>query len=499
MLKILLVDDEVAILNGMKKLISKVAGNSAVIREAYDGVEALELMEEYEPDVLLTDMKMPGMDGLQLLREAKKRKPDLLTAAISAYSDYDYIREAMLLQTTDYLLKPVTAEDLQALLDNLRRKHAELKLGREQETMEMLLSGTFPGGKLPALPYAYYALLLVCAGPYYNGVVEVCPGDAFWQSPLFKESWAAGIVPGMRQWLIGGERSNERFVLLAADCGVADERVRNGLERWRRQVSNQPIPVTVICALGLTLDQLAAARVQLRKELLHSLVFAKTSVLYLEDPVRRQTRGGAAYSEETAKVLEAARLRRYERFAEQLNTLLDRWEASSATQMVIHQTLIRILADFGQQKMDKHIDLEMLVSHSLSYRELREKLTGFFRPLFETNEIAARPADSIAEQVEQYLRQNFRESITLQSLSQEFGLVPNYLSVIFKRKYGVTPGEYLMEFRIKEAMRLMDEQPHLLLKQVAGQVGYADPLYFSRVFKKLTGQSPTEYAQTRQR
>jgi two-component system response regulator YesN len=500
MIKILLVDDEVTLCSGMKKLIHRVGGEFFVVAEAYDGVEALDMIKTFDPDILLTDMKMPRMDGMQLLGEAKKLKPDLLTAVVSAYSDYHYIRDAMLMHTSDYLLKPVTAKDLQELLQKLQSKFEQLVLRKEQETLKMLLHGRASVHCPSSMQYSHYTLLLVCAGPYNNGLIDDCPGEVFWHSPIFADCLEFFERAGIRHWLLNGERSNERLVLLAANRENAEECINKGLENFLQNDLSEQMPVTFLLESKLMLNQLAATSKQLRRELLHSLVFGKSSILILKDSSQRMTHVGRSFTNETAKVMEVSRLNRYEPFAEELKTLLECWETCNATQYAIQQALFRLLTGFGQHGLERLIDMESVVSRSINYFELWNKLSVFFNLMFQSQKDTPPLPKSfpLVEQVEQFLKKNFRDAITLQSLSQEFGLVPNYLSVLFKREKGLTPGEFLMEFRIKEAKRIMDEQPHLLLKQVAGEVGYSDQLYFSRVFKKLTGQSPTEYVQSRQ-
>jgi two-component system response regulator YesN len=500
MLKILLVDDEVAICSGMKKLILKTDAECFIVAEAYDGIEALEMIEEFNPDILLTDIRMPRMDGLQLLREAKKRKPDLLTAVVSAYSDYDYIREAMLIHASDYLLKPATAKDLQELLQKLKLRYEQLMMSKEQEALGMLLLG-MPLHNYPrSLQYSHYALLLICAGPYNNGVIDVCPGEMLWQSPLFTDWLLRSKELDIRQWILNGERSNERLVLLATNRDDAAACIRTALDSFLQNMLSQPIPVTFVIESGLSLNQMSPTSKQLRRELLHSLVFSKSRILYLKESVHREKNVERPFTSETAEVMEVIEQKRYGQFAESLSVLMASWDSRDATQYVIQQTLFRVLAGLGEQELERQIDLEMIISHSISYSDLRNNISVFFYNLFESPNKTSQSAKlgTIIGLVVQFLKKNFRESITLQSLSQEFGLVPNYLSVLFKREVGITPVEYLMEFRIKEAKRIMDEQPHLLLKQVASEVGYSDPLYFSRVFKKLTGQSPSEYIQSRQ-
>lgn len=502
MLKILLVDDEVAICRGMKALIMRDEPEGVIVAEAYDGVEALDMMGDFDPDVLLTDIRMPRMDGLQLLREAKKRKPELLTAVISAYSDYGYVREAILTHASDdYLLKPATAQEIQELLRKLKLKRQQLKISQEQEALGLLLQGMNLDHCPPTLQYSQYALILVCAGPYCNGVMDLHPGEAWWPSSLLAEYLKRCEELGLRHWLLNGERPNERLLLLASHAYDDEDRIRASLDPVLLSLLNQPMPVAWIMESDLSLHQLHATSKQLRRELVHSHVFAKSHVRILRDPGIKETDTDRKFIVETAKVIEAVGRKREKPFTEALHALIASWESSDATQYSMLQTLFRILTEFGDLGLERQFDLEVAVSHSLTYVELEQHVTALFHNLFESmphSADQAAPFHTIVSQVEQYLKMNFRKTVTLQSLSEEFRLVPNYLSVLFKREIGITPIEYLMDYRIKEAKRIMDERPHLLLKQVASEVGYADQLYFSRVFKKLTGQSPSEYVHSRQ-
>lgn len=246
MIKVLLVDDETAICEGMKQLIEETDADFRVVATAYDGEEALKQLSSAAPDVLITDMKMPQMDGLELIREAKRQRPDLVAAIISAYSDYIYIREALQLHVDDYVLKPVTAADLQDML-------LRLKL-----------------------------------------IIRKASGQ------------------------------------LSVSTGTHD--------------TGERIPPAV-------------------------------------------------------------------------------------------------------------------------------------------------------RQMEIFLQEHYREPITLQMLSDALGLAPKYAGALFKREKGITPIEYLTWLRMEKAKAMMRSSPVPLLKQVALEIGYTDPFYFSRVFKKYIGQSPSDYMQ----
>lgn len=495
MLKILLVDDEVAICRGMKKLLLKTDPHSITVLEAYDGIEALDMLMQFDPDILLTDMRMPRMDGLQLLREAKKRKPHLLTAIISAYSDYEYVREALLMSASDYLLKPVSAKDLQDLLLKLKLKRRQQIMNEELEVFERLFHGGAAEAYSPALREFRYALLLACAGPYLSGTVELQAGDALWHPPIAPDSAAVCEKLDVHLSIVNGERPNERFLILAGQPNEM-EAVMTCQEHLLKSLQNQPFPVTVVASSDLSIHELLATSKRQRKALMHSVVFGKSSVVHLSESTVEED----GFERETALLLETVDPKRYDLFAGALDALLSAWENGGATQFRILQTLFRVLGKLGAYSLDKQLELETIVCNSSDYAGLRQHVSAVFRHLFEApaTQVQAAKFGTIVNQVEHYLKKNYRESVTMQSLSQEFGLVPNYLSALFKKEIGMTPVEYLMEYRIKEAKRLMDEQPNMLLKQIASEVGYSDQLYFSRVFKKMTGQSPSEYVQSRQ-
>lgn len=130
MYKVFLADDERWITIGLKKMIEKTGLPFQVVGEAYDGVTTLEAVEEKKPEVLFTDIRMPGLDGLALLEKLNERMPDMKVIIISGYSEFSYAKKAIRMHAFDYLLKPIEQEQLDELLDRLD------VLFRREETQE---------------------------------------------------------------------------------------------------------------------------------------------------------------------------------------------------------------------------------------------------------------------------------------------------------------------------------------------------------------------------
>lgn len=138
MYKIFLADDEIWVIMGLKKLIEKIGAPFQVVGEASNGVMALEEIEKKKPDVLITDIRMPGMDGLELMKEIRKKKLDTKVVLVSGYAEFDYAQKAIRMGAVDYLLKPVEAETFAKVLENLEKMLDE-RGGKQEEQPEEIL------------------------------------------------------------------------------------------------------------------------------------------------------------------------------------------------------------------------------------------------------------------------------------------------------------------------------------------------------------------------
>jgi two-component system response regulator YesN len=132
--KLLIVDDETIFRKGIQLMIAEMQSDWLVINEAGDGVEALEKIAEQQPDLIITDIKMPRMDGIQLQYIVKERYPQISCVVMSGYNDFQYARESLRLGAKDYLMKPFEREELYQLLSKLREEWAQEKEQRESKT-----------------------------------------------------------------------------------------------------------------------------------------------------------------------------------------------------------------------------------------------------------------------------------------------------------------------------------------------------------------------------
>lgn len=502
--RLMIVDDEVPFCRELGRMIEELSADFTVAGVAYDGEEALEHMRVWKPDVVFTDIRMQVMDGLQFLEQARKIDPELITVVISAFPDFHYAQKAMQLRTEDYLVKPVKEEQLHRLLKALLHKCLLLRERRETAVLQALLARK-PVSAIPAsMAFARYRLLLICAGAYCKTTTDsMHPGHVYWDMADRRPEIAALLPATSRMWLLDGLYENERL-LLVADQGddMPDARPSLSGQLFER-LRHERIPLTVIAMPPVSdIRQLAGAMSAARFMLLKGAVFGG-SVLIEEQEERSANPVDPHNDEREKRLANMIRTGDKEAFLHELKELLETGKQQQWKQHRVEHAIKRVADLFERQfagdaagRKTNRLDLETILSVSIGYEELLRSVSFQFAALFagvgQGNVQTGFHGRLIAD-VERYLQEHFASPIMLQDLSEQFGLVPHYLSGLFRRNTGLTPGEYITKLRMEKAKQLIEEQPGVLLKQVAEAVGYQDPYYFSKVFKKATGLSPSQY------
>lgn len=506
MIRVLVVDDEVPFCRALGRMIEELGESFSVVGEAYDGEEALAMLRLAKPDIVFTDIRMGVMDGLQLLEHIKRIDPDVITVVLSAYPEFHYAQKAMQLQTEDYLVKPVGEEEFAKLLSRLRGKWSQIRQRKESAALQALLSGKSAVEVPSSLVCSRYALYLVCAGSFCRAVPDpLHPGNVFWEAFEWRLLADAALPDGVRIWAADGLYDNERLIIVGSEADGEDGKdgLREAERLLRARLRHDRIPITVV-ALPKVRDirMLGAAVPAARIALLRHVVFGQSAWVRSEEEVAIPATVPGLSERDTA-LAHSIQSRDRPRFAELLRLWLEQGREEGWKQHTVERVLAAAasLLDRGlgePAQAAEGLAREAVVAHALGYDELFAGASYHFTASYAWDGVQKTPpsyhADLVAD-IERHLQAGFDRPILLQDLSRQFGLVPNYLSAIFRKGTGLTPGEYLTRLRVDRAKQLMKERPDMLLKQVAEAVGFQDPLYFSKVFKKATGFSPSYFLQ----
>jgi two-component system response regulator YesN len=417
-MKLLIADDEHLIRKGIRFIIHNSNLEFDSIFEAHSGREAVNLARQYNPEIILMDIKMPGLDGLNAAKEIKKFLECSIVVFLTAYDRFDFAQEAIRCQARDYLLKPVTPQSLIDILQSCieeinrinwnKRKEERLTktLSTARDSIEELLVKELVAGTL-SLPHQLLSQLRIIA-PTGGG-------------PWFSEQ----------------DLPNTCIVLQADDDRLSREAVQT-VKDYLAQRSTYPFIADII---DRKMVLLASIPGQDQDQVEKSVHLAEQIIEALPCSIRI----GIGRVRNNPGLLHLS-------YAEALESLS--YGLGGAVRGVHEDNRITHIDDVNKAKL-------------------------FSRPYQQV------------QQATDYIEKHFDRKISLEEVAQHVYLHPTYLSTIIKQETGYTFTDYVTFIRVKKAKQLLKSR--LSIKEVAQKVGYSDSNYFCRVFKKVTGITPTDY------
>lgn len=530
MLKILIADDEQKICQLIEKLINWPELGMQVIATAENGLEALELIRTQHPDIVITDIRMPGCNGLELVRLGKENNPRMEFVIISGYRHFEYARSAIRYGVNDYILKPIKKEELTETLKKLGGKfRQETKQLSDEEQMKRILKTdeeTLRQTFLSDLVYGRnkerldYPPERICKEFHFS----FCPG-AFCTA-IMKIDGRTLDDRKSQQFMADKVRGTLKH--LSGDCVHEYEMTEMGsffyflLNFEREQWGN------VRHQMKALLDEM---RIQggILGDI--SVTMALGTVCYSQKGLSESVKNARLWIEErlvagTGKLLEGE-FSRKENFSEsslfgEFNQKMTK-ALESLEVFPVRDAMTELKEEMiGRPKITGHEILQMtkevcnLYLFSMKNYRIRieedfmesflagadncasasELFDYLIRRVTTSYEKAARlkrqDENRPVRIVKQYMAEHYREPLTLEQVSAIAELSPAYLSTIFKKDTGMTFLEYLSKIRMDTAKQLLKET-NRTVADICGMVGYNDVRYFTKTFTKYSGLKPNEY------
>lgn len=523
MLKVLIADDEQLICRLVQILADWETLGMEVVGTAENGLEALEKIENLQPDILITDIRMPGLSGLELIEEAKRCKPDLEVMIISGYAHFEYAQSAIKFGVGNYLLKPIKKEELMSTLRMLgdrclARQEGALKDSRSRESrqrdMERIRAGLVRDvlnretGELTreTLREEYY---FDCPGEYFQVfLLKIdCDREEMGQAAvgLVKEKAKEILVPFVER---AGGRTVFEFEEFTG-CGIVnyDRGQREELRRAFRDGVNEldarknlfgPVEFSLI--LGTEEEEAAGIPVSAEraKHVLPERWVSGTGKVLESVPRgcgdKRELLEN--YGRNIRDAMERMDMEEGRRAVRELQSGLmampgvcgrDVLEAVSAAGHLFVSRLETVRMEECLQDFVERVGQCGSAAQVFAVLEImQESLMGDILTV-RRNE-ALRPV----RMAKQYVQKHFRESITLEDVCEATGFSVSYFSALFKKETGEGFSKYLTRVRMEEAKNLLRETG-LPVAEICERVGYSDRKHFTAVFHKFTGLNPAEY------
>lgn len=504
----MIVEDEPPMIRHIKRIIDKSASGFEVVAEAYNGEEALEKIALIRPDVVITDIKMPVMNGLDLSRSLKERYPQIITIIVSGYQDFDYAKEALKYGVADYLLKPIEPALLCQLLEILSKKLDDRYLSVCTNSLKRIVRSLSVEEDILSqhLNYKQFSAVSIRIGTLSSrfGSKLLPSYDSPFKSldPSYQLSRQIHLDVC---WQIEGRDENEMLVIFPLS-GQPCITAKTVSDRIYPLLKNHQNFITIVFSHDFfELGCLNARIHRLNVVMDHNLVIGKDQILDsdMEDssgkfspPILNsnlETKLNILIQEKSLNLLK-----------DELTKLFQYWEAQSFPQIWIEKMLKQIMrlveknSPYLSAGISMNIDqqLEEIFSLSNNFTELLQEVWNIAEDLLSDNqgmEAARNTVQSLLGMIDTYINTHIAEPVTLQSICDTFEVSQPYLSRLFRKHKNMSFNEYVTNLRVNEAKRLMREHPDMLFKNIAEIVGYQDQHYFSRIFRTMTGLAPSKF------
>ena len=523
MYRIMLADDEGIVTDSLKFIIDKEFAGLCETETAKTGRAVIETAETFKPDIAFMDIQMPGINGIEAMKEIRENNSSMVFIILSAYDKFDYAKEALSLGAMDYINKPFSKEVIVDVLkkamksiDKARdKRRQELSIREKIETVTPVIESGFIYSLLfqesPAVTENYKNLLGIEEKYGYMMVLSVIDADSDTENPVgsgirvqSEYTKLRDMIRGRLNCLTGPLLSNKIICFFPAKESRLEYDDRVKLIGRAEELLKEMLEKTGFTArIGIGSVQLLEVASDSYKDALGALHFTKAEVAHASDlpvgcvyepdyPAELEKKLFAAvaagdvsatreYSssfftwmrEAHPDALIDARLKSLEfvLWAEHLS-----YESGGMTYRFLHRTdyLPTVMGCEGFDELEDWF-LSKMSEASRNITVKKEEKLG-----------------SLVEEAKHYIEDNYSNDISLDEVSGKVDVSPYYFTRLFKEETGETFLEYLTGLRIEKSKELMKDQS-VSVKDICAQVGYSDPNYFSRIFKKAVGMTPTEY------
>lgn len=531
---IILVDDEEEVRKSIIKQIDWESAGFQVVGDAENGEDALEKIEVLEPDVVLTDIRMPYMDGLTLAEKIRQRYPSTKVVIFSGYDDFEYAQKAIKLNVTEYILKPVNVEELTSIL-----KRIKSNLDEEIEEKR----------NVSRLRENYRKSLPIIREQFFNDMVHRRLADDLIESKLREYDIP---ITGARKWIIAAidvEKSDDRskktlslheeeelipisvmqivreklksycrFSLFqsTAEAGMVviaaldDDNTTTGLIDVLGDICKETkrileVPVTIGIGHSVTgLSKIAGSYQSAVEALGYKAVVGSGITIYINDMEPVGSGKLEFDNSDESDFISAVKFGPDEKIEAVMVRISGKLESARVHYRQQQVYVFGVLNTVIQMIQQYDLNLEEILGGELEYLSVIDKLQKreeFSEWLLKTarkmNQAINQERDmttrQVIQQAKQYIMDNYQNpDLSVEMICRHLHMSPAYFSTMFKKETGQAYIAYLTEIRLNKAVELLnktDDKTYV----IASKVGYQEQNYFSYVFKKKFGVSPTKF------
>lgn len=520
-MKAIIIDDETHVREGLLLLAEWKRFGIQEVFEAKDGEEARNMIIKHQPEIIFTDMNMPKLDGIELLKWLSKNEMTSKIIVISGYDDFHYMRNAITYGSYDYLLKPI---DPSLLNETLERAVSDWK--KEALKRESTIETNRVINEVKPLYWDHIFSNVVSNQAISSETVQKinkefginlneveCTISLVFISPKIIEKFNGDknlafftllnicneIVRSKQNGFCfrNVNKENEIVVLLWNNKNEIEILKKIQTEIYKFSCIN------ALFSVGKPLSPIKDAYHSARKTLLkHNMIeySKRNNIVCYQDITSGPNLHLFDFAEDIKWAIQSSSIEQMEEIIQKIFHTLESKHVLSYEQVSVWEEQFEILRKNWLKEYNTNEDVTFYKGTNywdekglFSFDKFKEeKRKEFYELIHLLNDVRYKKETSSIQEIEAFLRKNYEKDITLQEIAERFFLSREYISRKFKQEYHETLTNYLTKIRIEKAKELL-ENPHLKVYEISYKVGYQNEKYFSKVFKKLVGFTPNEY------
>lgn len=530
MFKMMIVDDEMMVRIGLSSIIEWEKLNCCILSEAVDGIEALEKIRQDPPDIVITDIRMPGMDGLELARHISEEFPNIKVIILTGYADFEYAQSAIKYGVIDFVLKPTEIESIESAVSKaVKSLESEINKNRLVEDLNSTINSQLPNMR--------EKLICDCINLIITDASEISKS----MEQLTMESKPFYMVLGELEDDVLEIRNNQ-----AGSCQPKNIILKNIMDMSFKDFTHwcAVLDESHCCTVVLSQSQSLAEDIQKILAACHDItdIFESSYDLHVTLGIsdRVQTPGAfrMAYEQSVSalsytlqdgnrinlyvrnfsegypeinsintiisRIINSVKLGKIETCKENITELFNRMIETKTSIEHMREIAVFIASSLMQFLPDKFFDIEsssdnnpLVLSKILktfNSGNLKSLLCSLAFQICSELKKSFVQNNAIISKVNDYIAQNYQKNIRLAAIANHIHVNSSYLSRLYRQETGITITDAISRYRIEKAKEFL-QNPEIKAYEVAYLVGFEDAAYFSLMFKRHTGCSPTEYRQ----
>lgn len=492
MYRVLVADDEPLALKSVCSIIERRSRDYKVVATAENGQEALQKIRQIMPELVICDIKMPLLTGVELASIVREEFPKISFIIVSGYQDFEYAQSAIRSGVADYILKPVVPSVLLKSLEHAGARIREIQYAERNRILRTLGNGE-------SVDMAVVKRYMPC-GSYYGALLRVNGLPRRFSMDKTRQIYSEI----QEQYVVFGRDEMESLYLIPGEL-LPRNMFLKYLEKIEGKQNQNDYYTLIYDSKSFPVEELQEKIRELYKKLDQCSSVGVTQKLNLaelpEAPESASARRLLKIEEGSLSSLESVvRTGKQEQIESEIRKTYETLGQYHPPQLWLENFTREVLSIMRQHGLCRlsMSESEHFLSDAFFCATSVQMLTDSLMDVFlscEKDRIRSSKVDSqeYFDSVDRFLRMNLGKAITLMDLCRQFGISQTYMSRLFRKYSGNSFSQHLTELRMNRAKELFCEKPDSFIKDIAVMVGYEDQFYFSRIFRSYMGKSPSEY------